>query len=251
MHSDPDGRADDLWLVDAGGGMRTRFTFDPAVDFFPVWSGDGSMIAFSSMRGGHPGDLYAAEVANPSNVQLLMSSAKSGVRNLHPVSWSRKGDLIVLNTFNGADADIWLYSLKAHRGQPYIATRFNEHDSSLSHDDASMAYVSDESGHDEIYVEQFPTHAGRRQVSTGGGALPRWRAGGRELFYIGAGGKLMSVDMTKPASAPQPLFEIPGACFDVTADGQRFVVDRPVDDPFRLPLTFVSNWTGQRNDSRP
>jgi hypothetical protein len=110
-----------------------------------------------------------------------------------------------------------------------------------------VAYTSDESGHSEVYVEQFPTHAGRRQVSAAGGTIPRWRSDGKELFYLSRGRSLMSVDMTSETATPVALFQLPGATYDVTRDGQRFLVDKPLDDNYRSPLTFVSNWLAERN----
>jgi len=76
--------------------------------------------------------------------------------------------------------------------------------------------------------------------------MPRWRGDGRELFYVALGGEVMSVDMTSDAATPKPLFHLPGSTYDVTRDGQRFIVDQPVDDTTRTPLTFVSNWMGLR-----
>src|SRR6185436_6999197 len=97
-----------------------------------------------------------------------------------------------------------------------------------------------------VYVERFPTHAGRRQVSTAGGEFPRWRGDGRELFYADPSGELMSVDVSSEAATPKALFHVPGFTYDVSHDGQRFIVDQPVDDTTRSPLTFVSNWMAER-----
>ena len=238
---DADGRADDLWIFDFARGLATRFTFDPASDARPVWSPDGSKVAFSSMRSG-VGDLYVADAASPSNVRPL-GSAKG--MYLEPVFWSRD-DVVLTNYFRKSDVDIWTFSALTGEGKPYISTRFNESSAVLSPDGASIAYASDESGRVEVYVERYPTHAGRRQVSTGGGSVPHWRADGRELFYVSPGSQLMSVDMTSEASTPKPLFRLPGFSYDVTRDGQRFLIDQPVDDNFRSPLTFVSNWMALR-----
>jgi hypothetical protein len=75
--------------------------------------------------------------------------------------------------------------------------------------------------------------------------VPRWRADGRELFYISRG-RLMSVDMTDAASTTKVLFPLPGFSFEVSPDGQRFLIDRPLDDNSRSPLTFISNWMAER-----
>ena len=150
------------------------------------------------------------------------------------------------NYYRKADTDIWTFSARTGEGKPYISTRFNESAAVLSPDGLSIAYASDESGRTQVYIERYPTHAGRRQVSTGGGYLPFWRSDGRELFYVASGSEVMSVDLTNEASTPKPMFRLPGFSYDITHDGQRFLIDQPVDDNFRSPLTFVSNWMALR-----
>ena len=239
--NDADGRADDLWMFDVARGLATRFTFDPAGDLRPAWSPDGSRVVFTSMRSG-VGDLYIAEAASPSNVRLFASA--KGIY-LEPTFWSRD-DNVFTNYYRKADTDIWTFSARTGEGKPYISTRFNESAAVLSPDGLSIAYASDESGRTQVYIERYPTHAGRRQVSTGGGYLPFWRSDGRELFYVASGSEVMSVDLTNEASTPKPMFRLPGFSYDITHDGQRFLIDQPVDDNFRSPLTFVSNWMALR-----
>jgi len=239
--NDADGRADDLWMFDVARGLATRFTFDPTGDLRPAWSPDGSKVVFTSMRSG-VGDLYVADVASPSNVRLFASV--KGIY-LEPTFWSRD-DLVFANYYRKADTDIWTFSARTGEGKPYISTRFNESSALLSPDGLSIAYASDESGRMQVYVERYPTHAARRQVSTGGGFLPIWRSDGRELFYVASGSEVMSVDLTNEASTPRPMFRLPGFNYDVMRDGQRFLIDQPVDDNFRSPLTFVSNWMALR-----
>jgi Tol biopolymer transport system component len=239
--NDADGRSDDVWIFDATRSVVSRFTFDPAADRAPVWSPDGAKVAFSSMRTGL-GNLYVAETATPANVQKL--SANEDL--VEPTCWSRDGELILADYYRTSGVDIVMFSSRTGQAKPYISTRFRESSAALSPDNAFVAYISDESGRDEVYVERVPTHAGRRQISTAGGVAPRWRGDGRELFYVALGGEVMSVDMTTEAGAPKPLFRLPGFTYDVTRDGQRFVVDQPVDNTTNTPLTFVSNWMGLR-----
>jgi Tol biopolymer transport system component len=244
-HNDADGRSDDLWLLDVARGLATRFTFDPAGDFVPVWSPDGSKIVFSSQRSGQA-NLYIADVANPSNVRRLTSLTDEGV---FPDSWTHDGTLIVADRSvraSIADIDLWTFSAAGGAAKPYLATPFVERMAALSPDDAFIAYTSNESGRDEVYVERFPSHAGRRQLSSSGGTLPRWRGDGREIFYVSPAGDLMSVEMTSDRATPKTLFHLPGYSFDAARDGQRFLVDKPVDDNTRTPLTFVSNWMAER-----
>jgi hypothetical protein len=91
-------------------------------------------------------------------------------------------------------------------------------------------------------VEEFPSHARRRQISTGGGESPSWRADGRELFYIAPDRSLVAADMTNEKSAPKPLFHLIGQSYEAAADGQRFLVDQPLDDMAKQPITVVTNW---------
>jgi serine/threonine protein kinase/Tol biopolymer transport system component len=240
--NDADGRSDDVWIFDAARGVATRFTFDPAADRAPLWSADGAKVAFSSMRTGI-GDLFVAETATPANAKKLGAIDGDLVE---PTAWSRDGELILADDYRKADVDILKFSTRTGEAKPYLSTRFDEASAALSPDNSFIAYVSNESGRREVYVEQFPTHAGRRQISTAGGVAPRWRGDGRELFYAALGGAVISVDMTTEAAAPKPLFRLPGFTYDVTRDGQRFVVDQPVDNTINTPLTFVSNWMALR-----
>ena len=234
---DADGRGTDIWLSDSERGMTSRLTFDPATDDMPVWSPDGSKIVFSSMRTGNLGELYITTVANPGNVERIGSSDGS-----IPLAWSHDGKFILSLKIKPADFDIWTYSTQSHELHPYLASPFSESAATFSPDDAWIAYVSDESGRDEVYVERFPTHASRRQISNGGGTFPQWSGDGKELAFAAPGGMLMSVDLTNEKSSPKPLFRLPGTKYQVARDGQRFLVDQPVDDLTRVPLTFVSNW---------
>jgi serine/threonine protein kinase/Tol biopolymer transport system component len=240
--NDADGRSDDVWIFDTARGVATRFTFDPASDLAPVWSADGAKVAFSSMRTGI-GDLYVTETATPANAKKLGTSPGD---LFEPTDWSRDGELVFADDYRKTDVDILTFSTRTGEAKPYVSTRFRETSAALSPDNAFIAYVSDESGRNEVYVEQFPTHARRRQISTAGGQIPRWRGDGRELFYVALGGDMMSVDMGSETATPKPLFHLPGFTYDVTRDGQRFVVDQPVDNTTNTPLTFVSNWVALR-----
>ena len=148
---------------------------------------------------------------------------------------------------NHSDTDVFVYSFRTQELKPLIATPFNEASGTLSPDGALFAWVSDESGHPEVYVARYPSLSDRRQISSGGGLAPRWRKDGRELFYGAAGGQLMAVDVTKENATPQALFSLATIrAFDVSADGQRFLVSQSVDDVKNIPLTLVTNWTAAK-----
>jgi Tol biopolymer transport system component len=239
--NDSDGRPEDIWILDMARNVTTRFTFDPAGEYSPVWSPDGSTIAFASMRTGLA-NLFVADVANPANVRRLTNFPTDQVR---PVSWTRDGKTVVAERSVKADLDLWLFPADGGEGKPYLATPFVEAAADVSPDGNYIAYNSNESGRYEVYVEQFPSHAGRRQLSSSGAQQPRWRSDGRELFYI-SHGQLVSVDMTSNTATPKTLFRLPGYTYDMARDGQRFIVDSPLDDNASSPLTFVSNWMAER-----
>ena len=145
-----------------------------------------------------------------------------------------------------------------HKPRPFLRTPFNETDGRFSPDGRWIAYVSDESGRFEVYVRSFVEsgEAVRHQISTAGGLSPRWRRDGRELFFVASDQKMMAVPVRTGASfeagAPVALFRtgtvvVSGpratADYDVSADGQRFLITRSIVAENLLPLTAVVNWT--------
>ena len=133
---------------------------------------------------------------------------------------------------------------------PFLQTQFNETQAQFSPDGRWVAYVSDESGQPEVYVQSFAGSPERRRISTNGGARPRWRRDGRELFYLSPENKLMVVAVadgtTFQAGEPKPLFRINSGVwldYDVTADGQRFLSNNAAASANSSPITVVLNWT--------
>jgi eukaryotic-like serine/threonine-protein kinase len=132
----------------------------------------------------------------------------------------------------------------------------------LSPDSRWMAYTSDESGKREVYVRAFPGGEGKRKISTAGGGQPRWRADGREIFYVAGDGKMTAVSVKSVQGSsfdpglPEPLFdshvgspstELTYFQYDVTADGERFlVVTTGLVASSSPPLTVVVNWKAGR-----
>jgi Tol biopolymer transport system component/predicted Ser/Thr protein kinase len=234
---DADGRGDDVWLIDPARGMTTRFTFDPAADYGPVWSPDGQRVAFASMRSSF-GDVYVADVGNPVAARRLTNS---GEATTWPRDWSPDGKHLAVEFSDRTNTDVALYSFESGQVRPHAATRFEEYSPVFSPDGRQIAYVSEESGRPEIYVEQFPSRAERRQVTTGGALSPRWSADGRELFFL-TEGALRSVDLSDENATPRLLFATDAQLYDVSADGQQFLLAVPMEHPAGVPLTFVSGW---------
>jgi eukaryotic-like serine/threonine-protein kinase len=139
---------------------------------------------------------------------------------------------------------------------PYLQTEFVEAQARFSPDGRWIAYSSNESGRPEVYVQSFPASASKSKVSTDGGAEPRWRRDGKELFYIAADQKLMAVEVkvgtTFQPGLPRALFQtrVIGLCdelnhYAVSKDGQRFLVNTVVEESTSNPLTVVLNWTAE------
>jgi Tol biopolymer transport system component/predicted Ser/Thr protein kinase len=246
----------DLWLWDVNRGTGQRITTDPSINGGPHWSPDGDRIVFSSNRGN--GDIYIKAAGGTGEDQLLLTTA-----HLKFVSdWSRDGRFIVYSeTDPKTRQDIWVLPMEGMTaGKPirFLGSEFNEALGQLSADDHWMAYTSDESGQREVYVRPFPSGDGQWKISIGGGDQSRWRADGRELYFVRADGMMMAVPvkaalgpklMFEPGT-PQPLFETHlaqtgrGGVFeyDVTPDGKRFLLDSTVEGSTAAPLTVVVNW---------
>ncbi len=254
----------DLWLIEAADGKTTRLTFDPSQDnASPVWSPDGKYIAFSSNRGGKSG-IYRKLSNGTGAEDLLFESAdlKS------PISWSADGNFILFAAESSKTrVDIWKLPLNGDRKPiPIVQTPFAETHPQISPDGKWIAYFSNETGRDEVYVQSFPPGAGKWQISGNGGVLPRWRRDGGELFYMDAltGGRLFSVTVKATGSTLE--FSSPRALFDhgyvqnnfghrgfweiisLSADG-RFLIPRPESDlnlgGTKAPVTIVLNWASE------
>jgi serine/threonine protein kinase/Tol biopolymer transport system component len=241
----------DIWLYELARNVPTRFTFDPASDVAPIWSPDGSTIIFSSNRKG-PYDIYKKASTGAGSEEVLLESDEIKTAN----SWSADGRFIV---YTSADAkantkeDLWILPLFGdHKPFPFLRTQFNESFAQFSTDGHWIAYVSDESGSNQVYIAPFPGPGGKWQASRAGGSEPRWRGDGKELFFLAPDNKLMAVEVnakefTLEIGNAQLLFEVhpatsPGSHYDVTGDGKRFLVDSSGEGS-SAPITLVINWT--------
>jgi eukaryotic-like serine/threonine-protein kinase len=247
------GRNNDVWILDLERSLFSRFTFDPAADSMPVWSPNGATIAFNSNRSGVY-DLYEKSATGVGTDQLLLATPQ----NKAPVDWSPDGRFLLYRSPGPATGfDLWALPMSGDR-KPFVVvqTNFEERDAQFSPDGKWIAYQSNESGRTEVLVQAFPGPGGKLQVSTDGGAQVRWRADGRELFYISLDGRLMAVPIhpavdrqSLEAGAPVPLFptraggSAPGMNkqdYVVSRDGQRFLVDVPED--VASPIAVILNW---------
>jgi Tol biopolymer transport system component len=249
---DPRVGAADVWVFDVARGLRTRFTFDPGPENFPIWTPDGKQVIFSSTRKGKSRfNLYRKSFAGSGEDELVLESDRDKVasqctpdgRSL--LFWTR-GD-------PATRTDIWVMPLSGG-GEPtaILKTQFGEQWPALSPDGRFMAYESDESGRVEIYVSPFPVPSRKWQVSTAGGEKPHWRNDGKEIAYLASDNKLMAVEVNITATdfqvgAATALFAIqpqrPGNVFDMSPDARRFLVNASIVEQNSQPLTLVVPWT--------
>jgi eukaryotic-like serine/threonine-protein kinase len=249
--SDPQSGARDVWVLDIAHGTPTRFTFDPSEDFLPIWSPDGSRIVYVSDREG-AGNLFQKSASGGGNEELLLKSTE----RKWPGDWSKDGRFIIgTNLSQKSKSDLWVLPLTGDQ-KPffYLQSTFNEDHPRFSPDGHFVAYSSDESGRPEVYVQTFPVSGGKWVVSTNGGAQPRWRRDGKEIFFIAPDRKLMVADVKLEGSVlevgvPKVLFQTnvsgypnPRNVYDVSGDGQRFLIITPPEEISATPITVVANW---------
>jgi Tol biopolymer transport system component len=242
----------DIWIWDLARETLTRFTFDPAVDTHPVWTPDGQRLLFRSLRAG-PGNIFWQAADGTGAVERLTESPTNQMAS----AVSPDGTRVVFREENATTGeDLMVLALEGGRWvqppspgaaglgrsatsdvRPLVQTTFNELNGEISPDGRWVAYQSNESGQDEVYVRPFPdANSGRWQVSTGGGTRPLWARSGKELFYLGPSGAVMSTSVeggaTFRAGNQTRLFEGPyslyanasGRTYDVSPDGQRFLM---------------------------
>ncbi len=174
----------DIWIWDFAREMLTRLTFDPGQDRFPVWSPDGRRIAFSSQRDGSRGNPFWQAADGTGTVERL---AESDRRQVFPTAFSPDATRLIVygdHLDNADNDDVGIVHLGDRRAVPLLQATFQERNPDLSPDGRWLAYDSNESGREQVYVRPFPdVDKGRWQVSTGGGNQPRWARNGRELFF--------------------------------------------------------------------
>jgi eukaryotic-like serine/threonine-protein kinase len=235
-------RSGDIWISDLSRGVTSRLTFDPGEETSPLWSPRGDSVAFISNRDGKKA-IYR-KMTNGTNPEELLFE--------HPQlesieSWSPDDRFIIYTAAgqNGKSQNAIL-PITGDRKPIPLQSAFNTRQGRFSPDGRWLAYVSDESGTDEVYLETFPAGGGRWQVSVDAGANPRWRRDGRELFYISKQRNLMVVPIrATPGSvefgAALSLFRVPFETYDV-ADGNRFILPLPADNGPVASIDVVINW---------
>jgi len=248
---DAQGQNEDLWIADATRGLVSRFTFDTHNEIYAIWSADGSHIFFGSDRDSGIFNVYQKAASGAADERLLIKSAD----DMAPYGRSADGRFL---TYRLNITNTGLLPLTGElKARPLLQATFTQTQSQPSPDGRWLAYASNESGVYEVFIRDFPGAGGKWQVSQGGGVFPRWRGDGKELYYYGAGERLMAVSIAGQTSveigSPVPLFEThmlngPNvavgfrAQYEVTRDGQRFLMNVPVEEDAPSPITVVLNW---------
>ncbi len=251
-----------LWIYEPGRGAKTRFTLGESFSRAPIWSPDGSRIAFASIRESGRLGIYEKPSNGSGGEHLMEESDADEV----PTGWSPDGRFIVYSRGAPGATQIWVLPLEGDRKAfPIVQTPPWADAGQFSPDGRWIVYTSRESGIDEVYATPFPGPGGKWQVSTAGGSSPRWRRDGKELFFVSRDDILMAASVGAKGyelgvSAPRPLFRIKtedsaflsARGYDVSADGLRFLVSSAGEATATPPpLTVTLRWSALLKGRKP
>jgi Tol biopolymer transport system component len=255
---DPATQNIDIWALDLTRQTWSRISVDPAVEHGPVWSPDGKRLVYESHRNNSLA-LYERVVDEGTSDRLLVTINRAN----YPCDWSPDGrDILYYAEGPGTRGDLWIVPMDgAQKRYPLIQTQSMEAEGQFSPDGRFLTYTSDESGTPQVYARPVSRandghlHVGgeRWQISAGGGTQSRWRHDGREVYYLGADGQIMSVAVQEGAhdlqlGTPAALFHAailpdPFATqYAVAPDGKRFLLVLPVASPPPQPARVILNW---------
>jgi Tol biopolymer transport system component len=244
--TDSSGLKTDIWTHGTAGDTATRLTFDPALHQTPIWSPDGKRILFGL---GGKNSLYLKHSDGSGSQEFVADVGQDFIVN--PWDWSRDGKYVLIRRMN----ELWYLVWPERTLKPLLQAKWTVRNAQFSPDGRWVAYASNETGNMEIYVSPFPGTNSKWQVSSSGGEEPRWRQDGKELFYVSAEGKMMSVEVKPGASfeagSPVALFQthrrrpisaLDVFSYDVSADGQRFLIATKADEGTATPISIFLNW---------
>ena len=256
--ADPKTGVIDIWITDLTRGSSAPFTFGSAVNASPVWAPDGARVIFRTSRAGGVNEFYAKSAGGGGKEEPVLSQTAaraSGVVFAIMLlwDWSPDGRHLLFSATTSSDYDLWLLPLAGDQTPvSFLSAPGDQMHGNFSPDGRLVAYSSNESGRVEVHVQTFPLTDRQWTVSTAGGYEPRWRADGREMYYLSLDQKLMAVRVD-----PGPSFGVPTELFQVrvvgganlnrthyvsSRDGRRFLINTPTGDAAIVPITVVLNW---------
>jgi dipeptidyl aminopeptidase/acylaminoacyl peptidase len=237
---------DDLWRVDLARSVAVRLTSNGGENVDPVWSADGSRIAFTRRKLGRD-EIMVMNSDGSGRAQLLPTTT-----NLFksPEDWTHEG-LVFTDIGSGTFRDLWLaHPPSGSAPTPLIQTPFSEYLARVSPDGRWIAYVSNEAGPEDVYIQSFPVPGHKLRVSTGGALLPHWMPGSDEVFYEAMDQRIVSVKLTRKgddldAGEPKALFKVPPGLIgaDFTHDGQRMLGSFSSAAAQERSVRVILDWT--------
>jgi Tol biopolymer transport system component len=227
----------DIWILDLESRGLRNLTSGGGSESFPVWSPDGSRLYYTTNTGGVTRTVSKAVEGDATETDLTPNA-------LFPRSISPDGSVLLGRVIRTNSFDVAAVEIASRQARPVVASAANEHEPSFSPDGRFVAYQSDESGTDNVFVHEIST-GNKWQVTTGGGTQPRWSAGGREIVYRN-GSTLFALAVSGRSFSPgtgQPVFSAPNLIgFDISADGKRIVAVQQGDNPENPQFVLVSGW---------
>ena len=240
---DPGLLTPDIWVFDLDRQTTTRMTSHPLLDASPVWSRDSAQVLYRTNQT-VPMNLYIRDLGTGTDRAIFDQKRQlqnnAGTNNPVPTDWSLDGRYVIYTGPGRTGFDISeLRSSRRQTRRRLARSAFNEMHAALSPDGRRLAFASDESGRSEVYVQAFPLGRDRQLVSVEGGAEPKWRGDGRELYFLAPAGKLMaaSVNSAGQAGRPVELFTVqvppPNPYrqnYHPSADGETFAINAVTGD---------------------
>jgi eukaryotic-like serine/threonine-protein kinase len=245
----------DIWIHDVTRGSKTRLTSHPASEQNAVWTPQGKLITFTSLRDG-TADIFMQSADGSGEPKALVATPLNDSGS----DWSDDGKYMLYNTCSRGQCDLWYLKRKDgyqdFEALPFIQSPFDEYDAYFSPDGRFVVYTANDSGRNEVYVRRFPDGTGMKQISMRGGAQPRWRKDGNELFFV-EDATLVTVRVSSvrdfALGAAERLFEDKEAFagralrYDVSFDGRRILMTETLQKA-NLSIRVVQNWFAEFRD---